>query len=246
MTQELAQLADIVFRAGQNALLHKDGRTVEFKTDGSHVTNVDRETELWLKAELLPVWGGTSTWGEEYGFEPMGEKGLWLIDPIDGTTNFAHGLPLWGISVALMDQDGIRLGVIALPELNVMLCAERGKGAFWNGERMPMIPPGEIKATSLVSINERIKIPLPGKPRLSGAFVIDGAFTVKQFYRALFGVNEKLYDIATSVLAARELGAQIAFLDGEPFNELDWAEDRHIDRPWGIFPADSHYFSLSN
>jgi fructose-1,6-bisphosphatase/inositol monophosphatase family enzyme len=242
MTQELAQLSQIVFSAGQNALLHKEGRTVEFKSDGSHVTNVDRETELRLKAELQPAWPGTNCWGEEYGYEPMGENGLWLIDPIDGTTNFAHGLPLWGISVALMDSAGIRLGVIALPELSVMLCAERGKGAFWNGKAMPMIPPGEIQASSLVSVNERIKVGLPGKPRLSGAFVIDGAFTVKQYYRALFGMNEKLYDIASSVLAARELGAQIAFLDGEPFDELDWATDRKIDRPWGIFPSGSQLF----
>ncbi|MEI7986153.1 MAG: inositol monophosphatase family protein [Armatimonadota bacterium] len=242
MTQELAQLSQIVFSAGQNALLHKEGRTIEFKSDGSHVTNVDRETELRLKAELQPAWPGTNCWGEEYGYEPMGDNGLWLIDPIDGTTNFAHGLPLWGISVALMDSSGIRLGVIALPELSVMLCAERGSGAFWNGKAMPMIPPGEIKTSSLVSVNERIKVGLPGKPRLSGAFVIDGAFTAKQYYRALFGVNEKLYDIAASVLAARELGAQIAFLDGEPFNELDWGTDRKIDRPWGIFPKDSQLF----
>jgi fructose-1,6-bisphosphatase/inositol monophosphatase family enzyme len=242
MTQELTQLANIVFSAGQTALLHKEGRTVEFKSDGSHVTNVDRETELRLKAELQPVWPGTSCWGEEYGFEPMGENGLWLIDPIDGTTNFAHGLPLWGISVALMDQEGIRLGVIALPELAVMLCAERGKGAFWNGKAMPAIPSGEIKASSLVSTNERIKIKLPGKPRLSGAFVIDGAFTAKQYYRALFGVNEKLYDIASSVLAARELGAEIRFVDGDPFNELEWVRDDNIDRPWGIFPAGCQLF----
>ena len=242
MTQELIKLSDIVFRAGQNALFQKEGRKVEFKADGSHVTNVDQETEVWLKSELLPTWEGTNAWGEEYGFEPMGENGLWLIDPIDGTTNFAHGLPLWGISVALMDQSSTRLGVIALPELNVMLCAERGMGAYWNGEAMLQIPEGEIKSSSLVSVNERIKIGLPGKPRLSGAFVIDGAFTAKQFYRALFGVNEKLYDIASSVLVARELGAEIAFLDGTKFNELDWAKDVNIDRPWVIFPKGSHLF----
>jgi myo-inositol-1(or 4)-monophosphatase len=242
MTPELIELSNIVFSAGQNALLQKEGRTIEFKDDGSHVTNVDRETELRLKSELLPAWKGTSCWGEEFGYEPMGENGLWLIDPIDGTTNFAHGLPLWGISVALMDHLGIRLGVIALPELSIMLCAERGEGAFWNGKLMDKIPTGEIKSSSLVSVNERIKVQVPGKPRLSGAFVIDGAFTAKQYYRALFGVNEKLYDIAASVLAARELGAHIAFLDGESFNELDWAEDQKIDRPWGIFPANSQLF----
>jgi myo-inositol-1(or 4)-monophosphatase len=192
-------------------------------------------------AELLPAWEGTTCWGEEFGFEPMGPNGLWLIDPIDGTTNFANGLPLWGISVALMDQKGLRLGIIALPELSVMMCAERGNGAFWNGKQMEPIPEGVIEPTSLVSLNENLlkqkDFKCPGKPRLSGAFVIDGAFTAKQYYRALIGKNEKLYDIASSVLAARELGAQIAFLDGETFDENLWVKDVKIDRAWGIFPA---------
>ncbi|MBI1333044.1 MAG: hypothetical protein GC165_09210 [Armatimonadetes bacterium] len=243
MTPELTHLISIVDEAGRNALEMKSGRVVEFKGDGSHVTNVDRETELWLKARLLPDWKGTTMWGEEFGFEPMGEKGLWLIDPIDGTSNFAHGLPLWGISVALMDHTGLQLGVIVLPELGVTLSAERGGGAFWNGEPMPKIAAGEIAVSDLVSVNETLakqkEYALLGKYRLSGAFVIDGAFTVKQYYRALYGVNEKLYDIAASVLAARELGAEIKFLDGSDFNELDWAQDVNIRKPWGMFPAGS-------
>ena len=246
MTPELTKLIAIVDEAGSNAVQMKSGRVIELKSDGSHVTNVDRQTELWLKERLLPEWEGTTLWGEEFGFEEAGANGLWLVDPIDGTSNFAHGLPLWGISVALMDADGLKLGVISLPEMNATLSAERGGGAFWNGEPMPAIPPGEIAVTDLVSVNEsyakRLKLDLPGKYRLSGAFVIDGAFTVKQYYRALYGVNEKLYDIAASVLAARELGGHVAFLDGEPFNELDWAKDEKIGRPWGIFPAGCQLF----
>lgn len=246
MSPELAKLIAIVDDAGKNALQMKSGRVIELKDDGSHVTNVDRQTELRLKSSLLPQWPGTNLWGEEFGFEPMGEKGLWLVDPIDGTSNFAHGLPLWGISVALMDAEGLQLGVIALPELDVILAAERGGGAFWNGESMAKIPAGEIAVTDLVSVNEshakRLKLDLPGKFRLSGAFVIDGAFTVKQYFRALYGVNEKLYDIAASVLAARELGGHVAFFDGEPFNELDWVVDDKIGRPWGIFPAGCQLF----
>lgn len=246
MTPELAKLIAIVDDAGKNALHMKSDRQVELKEDGSHVTNVDRQTELRLKAALLPEWEGTNLWGEEFGFEAMGEKGLWLVDPIDGTSNFAHGLPLWGISVALMDHEGLKLGVIALPELDVMLAAERGGGAFWNGELMPKIEPGEISRMDLVSINEsfakRLNLDLPGKYRLSGAFVIDGAFTAKQYYRALFGINEKLYDVASSVLAGRELGADVRFLDGTPFNEFDWVMDEKIGKPWGVFPAGCQLF----
>ena len=246
MTPELTKLVSIVEDAGRTAIAMKSGRVTEYKADGSHVTNVDRQTELNLKAALLPEWLETTVWGEEFGFEPMGPKGIWLIDPIDGTSNYSHGLPIWGISVALMDTAGLKLGVIVLPELNYTLAAERGGGAFWNGEKLPQIPSGEIKRTDLVSINEvfvkKLKLEVPGKYRLSGAFVIDGAFTARQFYRALYGVNEKLYDIASTILAARELGAHIAYLDGQLFDEADWVKDEKIDRPWGIFPAGSQLF----
>ena len=74
--------------------------------------------------------------------------------------------------------------------------------------------------------------------------MIDGAFTARQYYRALYGVNEKLYDIASSILAGRELGGKIAFLDGTPFDERDWVKDEKIPKPWGIFPAESQLFLL--
>lgn len=247
MSPELSRLVELVGEAGKLALEKKAGRTIELKSDGSHVTNVDQETELLLRDTLRPDWPGMNFWGEEYGFETMGENGLWLVDPVDGTSNFAHGLPLWGVSVALMDHQGLRLGVIALPELNAILAAERGGGAFWNGEPMPLIPEGEIKSTDLVSVNEsyvrkhRDQV-LPGKYRLSGAFVIDGAFTVRQYYRALYAVNEKLYDAAATILAGRELGGNVCFLDGTPFNEFDWVVDDKIPNQWGIFPKNCQLF----
>jgi fructose-1,6-bisphosphatase/inositol monophosphatase family enzyme len=82
---------------------------------------------------------------------------------------------------------------------------------------------------------------VPGKLRLSGAFVIDGAFTVKQWFRGMVGMNEKLYDAAASILAARELGADIRYLDGSAWSEHDLLEDRRIDKPWGILPAGCHW-----
>jgi fructose-1,6-bisphosphatase/inositol monophosphatase family enzyme len=79
---------------------------------------------------------------------------------------------------------------------------------------------------------------LPGKLRLSGAFVVDGAFTAKQWFRCLIGVNERLYDVAASVLAARELGAIVTYMDGTAWHEQDLLNKR-IAEPWGILPVHS-------
>jgi fructose-1,6-bisphosphatase/inositol monophosphatase family enzyme len=145
--------------------------------------------------------------------------------------------------VALQDDQGLRLGGIALPELGFMLLSERGQGAFWNGEALPPIPAGEVLSAELLSVNDsafrRLSGDLPGKLRLSGAFVIDGAFTVKQWFRGLVGMNEKLYDVASSVLAARELGADVRYLNGEPWSEGDLLDDKKIAAPWGILPRGS-------
>src|SRR5687768_18522541 len=67
-----------------------------------------------------------------------GDAGLWCMDPIDGTSNFVNGLPYFAVSVALMRQGGSVLGVVFNPVADEMFYAEKGKGAYLNGERLPI------------------------------------------------------------------------------------------------------------
>src|SRR5206468_233789 len=138
---------------------------------------------------------GSTIWGEEFGFEPEGPGGLWLIDPIDGTSNFRFGSPLWGVSIALAVGEHIEMGAIYLPDLDELYMAERGHGAFLNEAPMKPIPPGAIRPEELVTYGDWIlrnylDAELPGKMRLSGAVVIDGAFTASQRFRGLIGLRE--------------------------------------------------------
>ena len=238
MTPELRRLQTILRECSQLALDAKATRTMELKPDGSIVTNVDRMIEKYLREKLSIEWMGTNVWGEEYGYEPMGANGLWLVDPIDGTSNFAYGNPLWGISIALAQPDGIQLGAIALPELNIELLSERGHGAYWNDERLPQWESKPILHHELISCNDRImklmNIKVEGKSRLCGAFVIDGSFTVKQWFRAMYSGGEKLYDIAAVVLAARETGMPINYANGDVFDETKLLKDIYIQQTWKI------------
>jgi len=222
----------------------------ELKSDVSIVTNADRAVETFLREELPRLVPGSAVWGEEFGFEEEGAGGLWVVDPVDGTSNFAFGSPLWGVSIGLVSGDDILLGAIALPDLGEVYVAEKGQGALVNGEALSPIPPGAVRPEELVSHCDGLirRFPtarIPGKMRCAGAFVIDGTFTARQRYRGLIGHKEKLYDIAASVLIGQELGADIRYADGEPMRISEIAKDEQITRPWLMFPRDSGFFLRS-
>jgi len=242
---ELQRLAD---EAGRLAQSERQRLARELKPDGSIVTNADRAVETWLREKLPAFIPGTTVWGEEFGFDEAGENGRWLVDPVDGTSNFAFGSPLWGVSIGFEVGGRLKMGVVALPDLGETYLGEDGGGAFLNGERLPQIPPGPIRPEELTSYNDTVVRKLtsvPGKMRLSGAFVVDGTFTVHQRYRALVAIRERMYDVAACVVLAREVGADVRYIDGAPFEEKELMRDEKIGRLWGILPRDSGWVAES-
>lgn len=243
----LASLGTIVQEAGALAVrLRRGGVQRELKPDGSIVTTADRAVEEWLRTELPDLFPDTNVWGEELGFEQEGEGGLWLVDPIDGTTNYSFGSPLWGVSVALLRNGHLELGAITLPDLHETYLGERGRGAFCNGQSLPQIPAGTIRPEEIVSRGENLirdfpNAEWPGKSRSTGAFVIEGTFMVRQRYRGLVGYGEKLYDIAAAMLFGLESGAEIRYADGGQIILSDLVTDEKINRPWIMFPAESGF-----
>jgi myo-inositol-1(or 4)-monophosphatase len=238
MSPSLSKLLSIVREQGDFASSTQLRTEIKIKPDGSVVTGTDVAVEMALRASLPPLAPGSAFWGEELGWEAINGEGIWLVDPIDGTSNYASGNPLWGISVAFQDGQGLKLGCIVLPELGIELAAERGEGAFWNGEQLPRLEPAITAPHELVSVNDSalrlLEGKVTGKPRLCGAFVIDGSFTVRRWFKSLYGVNEKLYDVAATVLAAREIGIPATYCDGSNWNEADLLADIHIPKPWKI------------
>ena len=107
---------------------------VQRKADASLVTNADRETESFLRSTIMATFPDDAILGEEEG-ERQGVSGRrWIIDPIDGTFSFVHGVPLYGVMIGLEIGAESVLGVVNLPALNEIVYAARGLGCFWNGE----------------------------------------------------------------------------------------------------------------
>lgn len=227
--------------ATQKCLEERSRLAVELKRDGSLVTNVDKAVDTVLMEATADIGGFQGDYyGEEVGYHERSNDGVWLVDPIDGTTNFAYGSPLWGISIAYMEGDRIVAGGIALPDLGEVYLAEEGEGAWLNGERLSKVQAGPVDAYAPISacdgIITRLRGSLVGKPRCSGAFVIDGTFTATGRYRALYGLNESLYDVAAAVLICREVGMEASYVDGRPFEETKYRRPSPIEGPWRILP----------
>jgi myo-inositol-1(or 4)-monophosphatase len=224
------------------------GTTREIKPDGSIVTPADRDVEEFLRVELERILPGAGIYGEEMEASDETDRGLWCIDPIDGTSNYAFGSPIWGVSVGLVRGDKAVLCLVYLPVLDELYTAFDGGGAYLNGERLPPIPAGNIKPEELLSCPDRIlrmypNQDFPGKIRHSGAFVADGVFTAAQRVRGLIGVREKLYDVAACLCIAHEVGADVRYADGSPLDieplKKPWTR---FEKAWVVLPKDSGFY----
>jgi histidinol-phosphatase len=119
--------------------------TVSRKTDNSEVTEIDRNTETAISSVLRGAFPQFGIYGEEHGVSgPTDAEYLWVIDPIDGTTNFVRGVPVWGSLIALVHNETPILGVVSAPALGMRWWATVGEGAYLNGTRMHVSTVNEL------------------------------------------------------------------------------------------------------
>jgi histidinol-phosphatase len=127
---ELADAADAMSLAR-----FRTGIAFETKPDLTPVTEADRAVEAELRTRLAQERPDDAILGEEHGTSGAGAR-RWIIDPIDGTRNYARGVPVWATLLALEEGGSVRLGVASAPALGRRWWAERGEGAFADGDRI--------------------------------------------------------------------------------------------------------------
>ena len=112
-------------------------REIEFKTNETNlVTEIDKESEKLITDFIKKVYPSHGILAEESGQMKSGTEYLWVIDPLDGTTNFAHGLPVFAVSIGLQKNDKTVAGVVYDVIYDVVYSAEKGSGAFANDSKM--------------------------------------------------------------------------------------------------------------
>jgi myo-inositol-1(or 4)-monophosphatase len=239
MLREIERMLRVAGSMGQ---VQRSSLEVERKPDGTLVSHVDRDIEGYLRAEIERLEPEAGLWGEEEGLTGSLEASGWLLDPIDGTSNYVFGSPLWGVSIARMEGGKLVQGGVFLPDLDELYLAETGAGATLNGNPLAEIAPGPIEPYHLVSYDKSAVGRLgaiPGKQRYGGAFVIDGAWLLTGRLRGMVAGGECLYDAAAIIVMAREVGLQTILANGEAFDELQFAHGKRIDRDWLLFPKEA-------
>src|SRR5689334_16612329 len=133
---ELEFVKALAVEAAAVAMGRSERVTPEEKANLSYVTDLDRDLEMLIRGRLGERFPEDRLTGEEYAAEGGSGPRRWSIDPIDGTGNMVHGLPLWAISIGLIDRGEPVLGVIAIPPLGELFWATRGGGAWRVGVRL--------------------------------------------------------------------------------------------------------------
>ncbi|MCU1266304.1 MAG: Histidinol phosphate phosphatase [Acidobacteria bacterium] len=154
--KELKQILDFAVDISRGAAAitsdyFKGTFVAERKSDNSLVTTADREAEFYLRARIAETFPDDSILGEEAG-ETMGTSHRrWILDPIDGTFSFVHGVPLYGVLIGLEIDGEPSLGVVNLPALGEIVSAARGLGCYWNGERARVSATSSLDQALLLS-----------------------------------------------------------------------------------------------
>lgn len=125
--------------------------TPEQKADGSFVTQADREAESFIRARLEERFPQDAILGEEEGAHEGASGRQWIIDPLDGTYSFVHGVPLYGVLIGLEINEEPLLGVVCLPALDEIVYAARGVGCFWNDSSARVSSTGRLEDALLLS-----------------------------------------------------------------------------------------------
>ena len=228
-------------RAGKiinRASLDLDTLQVARKQRNDFVTEVDKAAEAAIVETLVGAYPNHAVLAEESGHTPARgvdvppheAEFVWIVDPLDGTTNFIHGLPQYGISIALMERGTVTQAVVYDPARDELFTATRGRGAYLNDRRIRVsarakldealvgtgFPYREIDDLDLyLRILKRV-MENTAAVRRPGAAALDLAYVAAGRYDAFFEAGLSPWDVAAGSLLVTEAGGLIGDFDGEP------------------------------
>ena len=232
----LATATEIVLRAGDIQMARRaSGFRVDKKGTIDLVTEVDLECERMCRAVIAERFPGHDVLAEELSSgpgEPARASHRWVFDPLDGTTNYAHGLPIFCASLALEIDGRAEVGAVFDPTRQELFTAERGAGAFLNGARLQVSSAATLldallvtgfpydvhkQAGDLVGLFGAFLARARAVRRL-GSAALDLCYVAAGRFDAFWEQHLKPWDVAAGALVAAEAGARITGMDGSPFD----------------------------
>jgi myo-inositol-1(or 4)-monophosphatase len=224
-------MAEIAREAGALLMEHFDRHIkIEYKGDADLVTAADRKSEELIRDRIKAKWPAHDILGEEGGLNDTGSEYRWYVDPLDGTTNFAHGFPVFCVSLGL-EFKGTRIaGVIYDPTRDELFAAEQGSGAYLNERRIHVSQTAKL-AESLVATGfpshkrhanpnihfyHQITLRTHGVRR-AGSAALDLCCVAAGRFEAFWEFKLNPWDTAAGVLLVEEAGGRVTNLSGGMF-----------------------------
>jgi len=230
----LEDIAIAAARAGASVVrrrfAERSSLTVEVKAAKDYVTVVDREAEAAVVSVLRRETPGFAILAEEGSPAAGALRPRWIVDPLDGTTNFIHGVPTFAVSVAVEDEEGLAAGAIVDPCRDEVFAARRGGGARLNGASIVVARPESLQTALLATgfpFRELSRLPgyleafeafcrSTSGLRRAGAASLDLAYTACGRYDGFFEVGLSPWDVAAGALLVTEAGGRVTDTAGGP------------------------------
>ena len=210
---------------------------IEKKDGAGYLTEADTRSEEYIINEISRAYPDHSILAEESGISEPPSTGCykWIIDPLDGTTNFAHGLPWFCVSIACEFNGEIIIGIVYNPAMNELFFAEKEKGAYLNEKKIEVSKTDNIPDSFLATgfsynkgrklddaINRyRILKQESTAVRRNGAAAIDLAYTAAGTFDGYWEKDLKPWDMAAGALMVKEAGGTITNFDGQHYTVYD-------------------------
>jgi myo-inositol-1(or 4)-monophosphatase len=221
----------IVREAGALLMQHFDQRIkIEYKGDADLVTAADRKSEALIRERIHQTWPGHDVLGEEGGLRDTGSEFRWYVDPLDGTTNFAHGYPVFCVSMALQRHNVTVAGVCYDPTRDELFAAERGRGATLNDRPIRVSKTAQLKESLIgtgfpshkrhqnpnIHFYHQITLRSHGVRR-AGSAALDLCSVACGRFDAFWEFNLNSWDTAAGVLIVEEAGGVVTDFSGGAF-----------------------------
>ncbi|HSP13926.1 MAG TPA: inositol monophosphatase family protein [Thermoanaerobaculia bacterium] len=200
----------------------------DLKARNDWVSKADRESEQAIIACIRELSPGDSFLGEETGATAGKSERTWIIDPLDGTSNYLQHFPVWSVSIALREKGEMTAGLIYEPLRDLFFTAERGAGAFRGDERMHVSNQQQVEGSFLatgfpfraqeyVSVYCEIfedVIRIAKGVRRAGSAALDLAYTAAGVFDGFFEIHLAAWDVAAGSLLVREAGGNVTDFSG--------------------------------
>ena len=220
---------------------------IEYKGEADLVTAADRASEALIMDRIQARFPRHDVLGEEGARRETGSDYKWYVDPLDGTTNFAHGFPVFCISLGLEHKRQLIAGVIYDPTRGEMFSAEKGSGAYLNQRRMHVSKTARLSESLVgtgfpshkrhqnpnIHFYHQITLRTHGVRR-AGSAALDLASVASGRFDGFWEFNLNPWDLAAGVLLVEEAGGQVTSFFGQPFR----LQDRDVVATNGLIHAD--------